>query len=375
LQQEVLNMAKRNRKWGGKLLALTLTAALTLSMGSAAFAEVEAEPDWNEAGLRLQDYMEEYADCPETLAMLEGFLERNYDDLVGEMPAVAEEKEVVYTTGLADMPEPPMSVSKVAGLSAGVGIVPMNIPTFAALTHRVESDGTVTITGVASGFMLGSWAVIPSSIGGRAVRGIAANAFNRVGVSVVDIPASVTHIGANAFSDNVVLLTVMFRGTTPPQSIGANMVTASHEPRILVPFGTMESYRTRFASAGYNVSLTGTRNRIHGFCRNLIPQTAANHMWCTCCAFRYGDVDGNGSIAIGDALAVERYVKRLYPNVIQQSASAAVSINAHNAALATYASRRNGVPRQADADNIYRFVVGLCSMVGPQCRSTCSHCI
>jgi hypothetical protein len=58
----------------------------------AAEAVVCDEPDWNEAGLRLLAYMEEYADCPETLEMLADFQERSLDDLTGKMPDVKEEE-------------------------------------------------------------------------------------------------------------------------------------------------------------------------------------------------------------------------------------------------------------------------------------------
>jgi hypothetical protein len=83
-------------------------------MGSAAFAEVEAEPDWNEAGLRLQDYMEEYADCPETLAMLENFLELYVDELVGYNPDIRSQEEIDELTG--------------ANAVQAIELVPMELP-------------------------------------------------------------------------------------------------------------------------------------------------------------------------------------------------------------------------------------------------------
>jgi uncharacterized repeat protein (TIGR02543 family) len=77
-----------------RLMSAVLTFALvasTIGAGGAENREISREPDWNEAGLRLQAYMEEYADCPETLAMLRDFEARFYNELVGFNPDIRED--------------------------------------------------------------------------------------------------------------------------------------------------------------------------------------------------------------------------------------------------------------------------------------------
>jgi hypothetical protein len=334
-------------------------------MGSAAFAEVEAEPDWNEAGLRLQDYMEEYADCPETLAMLEGFLERNYDDLVGEMPAVAEEKEVVYTTGLADMPEPPMSVSKVAGMSAGVGIVPMstNPVTPCGNFSYTLSGSSATITGRARTTL--TEVIIPRTfvVNGvtRTVTAIADSAFLDTNIVSVDIPASVTSIGWFSFANCPRLRTVTFR-TQGSLSIHAMAFTQTVVTSVRVPIGRLWDLSPTI--------ITGIGAMpIRSVCFN----NNGNER-CTCCNYRVGDVDGNGSFAMADALAIQRYLSNpRLPSAIQQTVpNGTVHLDALNAARATCFSRAGGLLRLNDSDAIMNRLVGNPSCLNNRCNtSTC----
>jgi hypothetical protein len=74
-----------------KILSAVLTFALIACIMGVSGVEIRErprEPDWNEAGLRLQEYMEEYTHCREATAMLEEFKELFFDELVGFNPDI-----------------------------------------------------------------------------------------------------------------------------------------------------------------------------------------------------------------------------------------------------------------------------------------------
>ncbi|MCL1832130.1 MAG: hypothetical protein FWG45_04365 [Oscillospiraceae bacterium] len=106
-------MKRKSTKFKSKLLATSLAVSLLLSMSATAFAEVETvedEPDWNEAGLRLQGYMDEYADDPSMTEFLEYFEELYMDELVGENPDILSQEEFNKITGVSyELELPPVS--------------------------------------------------------------------------------------------------------------------------------------------------------------------------------------------------------------------------------------------------------------------------
>ena len=75
----------------------------------------------------------------------------------------------------------------------------------------VINNGTITITGYSGGGAV----VIPSATNGYLVTGIGAGAFSGSSVTSVTVPAGVTSIGSDAFSDCLGLTAFYFQGNAP----------------------------------------------------------------------------------------------------------------------------------------------------------------
>ena len=406
-------MKRKSTKFKGKLLAASLAVSLLLSMSATAFAEVETvedEPDWNEAGLRLQDYMDEYADDPEVLAMLEGFLERNFDDLVGEMPEAEEVEEVVTEDEAEEVAEvvptalalPPQGiVTPMNALFTGgtIGITPMST-TGVQLSADGKTvigytgpGGAVTIPNGVTAIRYSAFSRAQSITSISLPNGlltIGDSAFEYTKITTLTIPDSVTFIGegafgscrelktvvvgskvntigAGAFGGCLELTSVTFRNPTPPifEAIGSHKALSSSNAvsTVTVPRGSQYAYSYAYGPGGYHAisNAMSTNCSLH---------TAAS---CTC-GYNLGCVSGGTKPVMADALAIQRYARNLYPNLIQQSQNGAVDKKAMSAALISKTARNLNRPFEVDADVILNYLVKSPNCIDKNCGSSCKIC-
>jgi hypothetical protein len=384
-------MARKGKKWARGLLGLSLAGAMTFSMGATAFAEVETEPDWNEAGLKLLDIMYEHKDDPLMTEFLLGFQRGNMDDLTGEMPVAEEVEEVEEVFGdfaaaddLAFLPEPLMERAAFSGASL---IAPMSSDpvcdccrrfryTFTGTTATITGRGTnmpnsvnipatirrgtSTLTVRVIGFLAFHNQQLGTVVISEGIQRIENDAFHGSTITSVDIPSTVTNIGAGAFFNCESLSQVIFRRVNVPSmgmmAFGFNNITI-----LRVPYESVRAYQD---GNMFSILAAGT-NRFTGvrpFCR--FDHTLRN---CTC-RFRPGDVNGNREIDSGDSDQINLFLTNSPNSMIRRNDP---GCNHLRAALVTPISRANGTPRVVDAQQILRFLVGLCSHVdGTQCSST-----
>jgi hypothetical protein len=380
---------------------------MLLQMGATAQTEDAEvfcdEPDWNEGGLALLDIMEEYADDADFLAFLEDFMERTADELTGEMPEVVPyvvdvEEEVFFAPAVVQEIKTQWCDGNLE-FNALSGIMPTsNAITVGDLRYEVAPNGTATVVGRATTNRV---IVIPATVRignvDRTVRQISFSAFEASNITSVDIPATVTEIGAMAFGDCLNLTTVRFRGINTPDLLGMSVglpgmptfsfyvfTGTTNIQRIHVPLGAIATHLDNlpFKSGLSGVSLFGARNRIVGICAN---SNNINER-CACCRFRIGHVTGNtannNAITSTDALQITRYITGNMDNVIRPSGQD-YRANSRNAALVTPVSRNSWTIRQRDAEDILRSLIGLCSWVNsglsnnrPPCTGVCpnGHC-
>jgi hypothetical protein len=390
--------ARKTSRLRRRLAAITVTAAMLLQMGATAQTEVAEvfcdEPDWNEAGLALLDLMEEYADDAEILAMLESFMERNMGELTGEMPEVVPyvEDEPRYCESIFEASAPNATIQNTGGVPGTTSCT-----MFRVLVFGTGANSTVTITGFnqqalvlptvldfpnATPVYLDSGAWLSSA----PITQIAANAFGSTvfcrRVTSVTFGGNIAHIGANAFNGMSNLREIRFKRTNPP-TVGANAFSNIGRPPIYIhaPLAVLEIYRSALNNTGLN---TGNSARFRGLCRDGFESDR-----CTClntgnrCRFRLGHVTGitgnNNALSPHDGLQVERYL-RGETNII--FANNRYDFDSFNAAMILHRSRDVfNSPRQIDADDIMRGLVGHCSWSGNtngDCRRTqrcaANHC-
>jgi hypothetical protein len=354
---------------------LALVAAMAFSMNVTSSAEVsvaEREPDWNEAGLRLQELISENAECPDTLAMLRRFQVDVFDELTGEMPTVIATDvvdEVMAFEGqsaLRDMTDVSLRLNGISTMNATMNFT--NVPCCCLRWEITVTNGTVTIVKpelIASNVsievpaQLRPHSTIAPGAAMSDVTRIAPNAFTaRTGerFTSVTLPASITRVDSGAFANNSRITTVRFRGSILPTTLfGTGVFTGSNNiAEFQVPLSFVQVYRERLNGAGVTVTLAGNavRNRLVGLCRN----TTGVNRNCLCCAFRAGDTNGTDGITVQDALLILNYAAGGSNAPIIRD-----NWNSRNAALILPRSRANGQPREFDAEDILRALVSLCS--------------
>jgi hypothetical protein len=417
------NTKRKQRLWR-RVIALALTASLSASMGAPAFAEVEHEPDWNEAGDRLNGYIEEYADDPLFLEFLLNFQAANMEHLTGEFDGVLPDED---TEEVRDFPEilpiPDMGEGTISGISAlGSGeraiaetasfVVPMNAATWGTTPdgfHWMFSSNTMFITGhnnprfsgrleipqsvVVNGVRRNVTVIaeeafanahrlsnITSVVIPNTVREIRSGAFYATNLSALEIPASVDTIFVEAFSNIPSLRTVTFRGTTPPVFTWLNsfrvFTGTTGITSIRAPMGTLQAHHTALVMSS-GLPVTASRRYI-GFCR---ISTNTNTERCSCCAFRIGDVNGDGRIMSANTLPLAQNDAQQILNYLVGSSSDILrngnyNMNSFNAAQVTQVSRNGNRVRIQDAQQILRYAnAGMCTWIrGNQCGSSSCSC-
>jgi hypothetical protein len=321
-----------------KITALTLTAAIMLSASATAFAGTEVaevEPNWNTAGLRLQGLIEEHGGCSETLAMLEDFRAENFAELTGSMPVAT------LNSGLVMQGE----------------IMRMNLD-FGILSYRTMNSREVAIVGL--------------------------RPLHQSYIGIVEIPSrigshDVIRIDANAFSfQNAMNVTAVRFERAGAMWFGVNSFANSSITMIQAPLGMLQSYHGWLTAdrAGVNFN----RVRLVGTCRQNLGTTRC---WHTGCRYRIGHVTGgnNGVVAVDDALQILRYLAGLDSAI--RNANRQYNFDSLNASLILPATRDNSNvatrrPRENDAQDILRSLVGLCSWTNnTHCRTrpcAAGHC-
>jgi hypothetical protein len=360
--KEVLVMKSSNgrrKKIWSKVLSMALTAALVVQMNTTAFAEeviICDEPDWNEAGLEILGLIDEYADEPIFVAFLERFMERNMDELTGDMPNVSYE-EITAPTIVTEIKTQWCDGNP--ALNVLSGIAPMSVDRVCVCCRRFlysisgETNQNVRIVGLRDATAHTGTFTIPPTLttdsGGRTVRTIDQYAFQGTFFSEVVIPATVSDIRVDAFPGLRFLTTVTFLGAAPPH-VGNNSFRGTNNiTRINVPFRAIARY--------WNGTPTTNVQEL----RRLDSLRPANVVICqTCegrpctCRHRLGDIRGatlnpGNRIEVQDALEILRHLTG-------QSSAIDNNPNARQAALITPESIRLGIIREADADAIIRFV-------------------
>ena len=312
---------------------------------SRAEQEARAEPAWNSAGVRLHELLEEYADNPEILAMLEDFKAQNLSELVGEIPVVDVQEficEELRQEVMDSFEFVPFTggnwEDKLSLVATSSGIAPMNaLPGVACnccgeFKYVVNSD--LNNTGVTiNGRMRAAYrrVVIPTTIRAgnvtRTVTQIGDVAFSQTDIYFVVIPKSVTTIGIGAFANCPSLTELYFLRETPPIFVWEPFMATHNVKEIWVPVGALQTYKDSLEKV-----LDDSQARYIGRCRN-----GSNPERCKCCQFRVGDVNKNGTIDRDDADQISRYIIGL-PNPIKGS-NGKYNHDARNAAQVTNISR------------------------------------
>lgn len=102
--------------------------------------------------------------------------------------------------------------------------------------------------------------VIPSALGGKTVVAIGPAAFSsNTCVTSITIPATVTSIGNMAFAGETGLNRLIFKGDTPPTTIGTNIFgSSSMIPTIYVPKTAIAAYKNSFTNYTIQADMAGT---------------------------------------------------------------------------------------------------------------------
>jgi hypothetical protein len=390
------NSTGKSKRLLGKVLSLALATAMVAGMGvtaSAEIAERTREPEWNAAGQRVLELMEEYADDPVALAMFREFQRDTFEELVGDMP------DLVYSTeDYMDFDAPQYSES--SGLSWFNGVANMAVPMstganacqnlrWVILVEMTGNVRTIAITGFA---MYNPQGVldIPNTLVPHGettalrVTRIADNAFANEGrFTEVVFPQNVERVGNRAFANRTTLTTITFRRDSISGSyFGANVFAGTPIRTIRAPIGRLEHFRSIAAIGALVPPPPNAHNvRFAGICLHTLNNTTVSerctHINCPfICVRRIGNVTiGDAVIDTLDAIQIYRYVVG-ESNVIGVRATNVIHCyNALNAALVLPTSRVvGGRPRDADGTDINRFVMGLCSHIGrnPCTRPTCN---
>lgn len=332
-----------------KVVSMLLSVAMILSMLVTATFTVSAEEYWNEAGLKLQELMQEYADDPEIMELLELFRAEYIDELVGYNPNIwTEDNTPTIEKSLPMVDFTPMLSTNI--FANPFGVTPFSTPELndGTFWFRVagQQNQDVIITRLVNPSLHTGALIIPPTILGRTVKRIGTNAFRNTSITSVTIPATVDRIDQGAFENCTRLQTVTFLGQTPPvlDSLPWNIYPVFRNSnainRVNVPFGAIARYWNNVPEL----------RRFNVICQSCSRRPCR-------CQWRLGDVDGDWTIQTRDAIQIIRYTTGLDSTI--RCERGIYNVNALNAALITEDSIHNNHPGVRDSIQIIRFVTYL----------------